>query len=159
MSSIEPTGGRINDICVFKDTGLILLALDNSQIPSYFLPALGSAPKWCAYLENLTVRIIPIVNILGSWYYISCYAIISSVVFSQEEMEEGSQTTIYDDYKFLTKDELEKLHMTQLIGTDLLRAYMHGFFVDYRLYKKVCYCLILMFIQDLRACLILTLMV
>ncbi|CAM8902392.1 unnamed protein product [Rhodiola kirilowii] len=107
MSSIEPTAGNINDICVFKDTGLILLALDNSQIPSYFLPALGPAPKWCSYLENLT-----------------------------EEMEEGSQTTIYDDFKFLTKEELEKLNMTQLIGTNLLRAYMHGFFVDYRLYKK-----------------------
>uniref|UniRef100_A0A7N0UV27 Nucleolar protein 10 n=1 Tax=Kalanchoe fedtschenkoi TaxID=63787 RepID=A0A7N0UV27_KALFE len=107
MSSIEPTAGKINDICVFKDTGLILLALDNSQIPSYFLPALGPAPKWCSYLENLT-----------------------------EEMEEGSQTTIYDDFKFLTREELEKLNMTQLIGTNLLRAYMHGFFVDYRLYKK-----------------------
>nr|GMC90348.1 nucleolar protein 10 [Ipomoea batatas] len=107
MTSIEPTGGRINDICVFSGTGLMLVALDSSQIPSYFIPALGPAPKWCSYLENLT-----------------------------EEMEEGAQTTIYDDFKFLTKEDLERLNLTHLIGTNLLRAYMHGYFVDYRLYKK-----------------------
>lgn len=55
MTSIEPTSGRINDLCVSKGSGLIMLALDSSQIPSYFIPALGPAPKWCAYLENLTV--------------------------------------------------------------------------------------------------------
>ncbi|XP_059667403.1 uncharacterized protein LOC132312873 [Cornus florida] len=107
MTSVEPTAGTINDICLFGESGLMLLALDNSQIPSYFIPALGPAPKWCSYLENLT-----------------------------EELEEGAQTTIYDDFKFLTKEELEKLNLTNLIGTNLLRAYMHGFFIDYRLYKK-----------------------
>ncbi|XP_073102570.1 uncharacterized protein [Elaeis guineensis] len=107
MTSIEPNAGTINDICIFRESGLMLLALDCSQIPSYFIPALGPAPKWCSYLENLT-----------------------------EEMEEGSQTTIYDDYKFLTKEHLERLNLTNLIGTNLLRAYMHGFFIDYRLYKK-----------------------
>ncbi|KAK4404777.1 Nucleolar protein 10 [Sesamum angolense] len=107
MTSIEPSAGKINDMCVFKESGLILLALDSSQIPSYFIPALGPAPKWCSYLETLT-----------------------------EELEEGGQTTIYDDYKFLTKEDLAKLNLTNLIGTNLLRAYMHGFFIDYRLYKK-----------------------
>ncbi|PKI50856.1 hypothetical protein CRG98_028763 [Punica granatum] len=107
MTSIEPTAGAINDICIFKDSGLMMLALDSSQIPSYFIPALGPAPKWIAVLENLT-----------------------------EELEEGGQTTIYDDFKFLTKEDLEKLNLTYLIGTNLLRAYMHGFFIDYRLYKK-----------------------
>lgn len=107
MTSIEPTGGRINDLCAFTGSGLMLLALDSSQIPSYFIPSLGPAPKWCSYLENLT-----------------------------EELEEQPQTTIYDDYKFLTKEDLEKLNLTNLIGTNLLRAYMHGYFIDYRLYKK-----------------------
>lgn len=55
MTSIEPTAGAINDICIFNGSGLMLLALDCSQIPSYFLPALGPAPKWCSNLENLTV--------------------------------------------------------------------------------------------------------
>ncbi|XP_010524511.1 PREDICTED: nucleolar protein 10 [Tarenaya hassleriana] len=107
MTSIEPTQGEINDICVFNESGLMLLALDSSQIPSYFIPELGPAPKWCSTLENLT-----------------------------EELEETGQTTIYDNYKFLTRQDLDKLQLSHLIGTDLLKAYMHGFFVDYRLYKK-----------------------
>ena len=59
------------------------------------------------------------------------------VLLLQEELEEGVETSIYDNFKFLEKDDLEKLNLTSLIGTNLLRAYMHGFFVDYRLYKKV----------------------
>ncbi|KAG5544623.1 hypothetical protein RHGRI_017155 [Rhododendron griersonianum] len=114
MNSIEPTARAINDICVFDGNGL-----DCSHIPSYFIPALGPAPKWCSYLENLTFYICVIFFPL------------------QEEMEEGAQTTIYDDFKFLIKEDLERLNLTNLIGTNLLRAYMHGFFIDYRLYKKV----------------------
>ena len=51
-------------------------------------------------------------------------------------MEEGAQTTIYDDFKFLTKEDLERLNLTNLIGTNLLRANMHGFFIDHRCIKR-----------------------
>ena len=54
----------------------------------------------------------------------------------REEMEEGAQTTIYDDFKFLTKEDLERLNLTNLIGTNLLRANMHGFFIDHRCIKR-----------------------
>ncbi|XP_010412810.2 PREDICTED: nucleolar protein 10-like, partial [Camelina sativa] len=107
MTSIEPTHGGINDICVFPGSGLMLLALDSSLIPSYFIPELGPAPKWCSPLENLT-----------------------------EELEESGQTTIYENYKFVTKEDLEKLQLTHLIGTDLLKAQMHGYFMNHHLYKK-----------------------
>ncbi|GJN29786.1 hypothetical protein PR202_gb18040 [Eleusine coracana subsp. coracana] len=56
MTSIEPDGGAINDVCIFQNSGLMLLALDNSQIPAHFIPALGPAPKWCSHLDNLTQR-------------------------------------------------------------------------------------------------------
>ncbi|KAK9740726.1 hypothetical protein RND81_03G055800 [Saponaria officinalis] len=92
----------------FKQAGMSLTTLDSSQIPPYFIPALGPTPKWCSYLENLT-----------------------------EELEENVQPTIYDDYKFLTREELERLSLSNLIGTNLVRAYMHGFFINYELYKKV----------------------
>ena len=44
---------------------------------------------------------------------------------------------VYDDYKFVTKQDLATLGLSHLIGTNLLRAYMHGFFIDIRLYHKV----------------------
>lgn len=52
-------------------------------------------------------------------------------------MEETGQTTIYDNYKFVTRADLEKLQLTHLIGTDLLKAQMHGYFMNHNLYKKV----------------------
>ena len=44
---------------------------------------------------------------------------------------------VYDNYKFLTPQQLETLNLSHLIGTtSLLRPYMHGFFVDQRLYEE-----------------------
>lgn len=108
MTSIEPAAGTINDICVFDDTGLILLALDSSQIPAYFLPALGPAPKWSPRLQQ----------------------------WEELELEGNKEAFIYDKTKFLTKEDLDKLNLTNLIGTDLVRASMHGYFVDYSVYMK-----------------------
>ena len=105
-TSIEP-GYEINDLCMWDKTGLMMMAMDHTQMSVFFTPSLGAAPKWCSFLENLT-----------------------------EEMEEQTQETLYDDYRFVTKEELEKLHLTHLIGTKMLRAYMHGYFMDNRLYGK-----------------------
>ncbi|MCP9265652.1 Nucleolar protein 10 [Dirofilaria immitis] len=44
--------------------------------------------------------------------------------------------SVYDDYKFVTKEQLEEIGLLHLIGTSLLRAYMHGYFIDIRLYNK-----------------------
>ena len=41
----------------------------------------------------------------------------------------------------MTKADLVKLGLDHLMGTSLLRAYMHGFFIDNRLYNKArCVC-------------------
>ena len=56
----------------------------------------------------------------------------------QEELEEGG-TAVYDDFKFVTREELDSLRLTELMGTNLLRPFMHGFFIHSRLYHKVRY--------------------
>lgn len=71
------------------------------------MPSLGPAPQWCSFLESIT-----------------------------EEMEETQGKSLYDDFKFVTRDELHQLGLSHLAGTNLLRGYMHGFFVDHRLYIK-----------------------
>ncbi|MEW5309812.1 MAG: hypothetical protein WDW38_001668 [Sanguina aurantia] len=106
-TSIEPSaGGDINDICVWPGSGLIMMGCDAPRIEAYFIPSLGPAPRWASFLEGLT-----------------------------EELEERAPT-LYDDYRFITRPELAKLGLDHLMGTSLLRAYMHGFFVDNRLYNK-----------------------
>ena len=59
---------------------------------NYVFIILGPAPRWCAFLDNIT-----------------------------EEIEESSVTTVYDDYKFVTQTELTDLGLDHLIGTSLLR--------------------------------------
>ncbi|RKP27465.1 WD40-repeat-containing domain protein [Syncephalis pseudoplumigaleata] len=106
FTSIEPSAD-INSVCPVTDSGMIFTANECSRMHIYYIPALGPAPRWCSFLDNLT-----------------------------EEMEENPQQTTYDDYKFVTKKELESLGMDHLIGTNVLKAYMHGYFVDLRLYEK-----------------------
>ena len=38
----------------------------------------------------------------------------------------ASQSTLYDDYRFVTRAELDRLGLTSAIGTAVLRPYMHG---------------------------------
>lgn len=97
----------LNDLCLVGNSGLMFLANEDKKILSYYIPSLGPAPRWCSFLDNLT-----------------------------EELEETHHDVMYDDYKFVTQRELEGLGLSHLIGTNLLRAYMHGYFIDIRLYHK-----------------------
>ncbi|CAG8533303.1 12830_t:CDS:10 [Dentiscutata erythropus] len=106
FTSVEPNTD-INDVCIVPDSGLIFIANEGIQIGAYYIPSLGPAPRWCSFLDNLT-----------------------------EEMEENPQPNIYDDYKFVTRKELSSLGMDHLIGTNVMKPYMHGFFVDLRLYEQ-----------------------
>lgn len=108
FTNIEPKTA-INDVEVCSnETGLLFVPQEQQRVGTYFLPSLGSAPKWCAFLENLT-----------------------------EEMEESKDTVLYEDYKFLTANDLQQLNATHLIGTPMLKAYMHGYFIEMRAYQKL----------------------
>uniref|UniRef100_A0A4W2GP83 Nucleolar protein 10 n=1 Tax=Bos indicus x Bos taurus TaxID=30522 RepID=A0A4W2GP83_BOBOX len=107
FTSLEPEHD-LNDVCLYPSSGMLLTANEAPKMGIYYIPVLGPAPRWCSFLDNLT-----------------------------EELEENPESTVYDDYKFVTKKDLENLGLTHLIGSPFLRAYMHGFFMDIRLYHKV----------------------
>ncbi|XP_069092032.1 nucleolar protein 10 [Pleurodeles waltl] len=107
FTSIEPEHD-VNDVCLYPNSGMLLTANEAPKMNIYYIPALGPAPKWCSFLDNLT-----------------------------EELEENPESTVYDDYKFVTRKDLENLGLAHLIGSPMLKAYMHGFFIDIRLYHKV----------------------
>jgi ribosome biogenesis protein ENP2 len=52
-------------------------------------------------------------------------------------MEESKVSTVYEDFKFLTLNELEQLNASNLIGTPALTATMHGYFMEMRAYSKL----------------------
>ncbi|KYN31596.1 Nucleolar protein 10 [Trachymyrmex septentrionalis] len=98
---------NFNDLSVIPNSGMLLTANESVKMQVYYIPSLGPAPYWCSFLDNLT-----------------------------EELEELNYDIIYDDYKFVTDKELDELSLSHLKGTNLLRAYMHGYFMDIRLYRK-----------------------
>jgi ribosome biogenesis protein ENP2 len=106
-TSVEPAVD-INSVAWCKESGMILTANEGKQQHAFFIPQLGPAPKWCSFLDNMV-----------------------------EEMAEEAPAETYDNYKFLTLPELKALNLSHLIGTtNLLRPYMHGYFVVSRLYEE-----------------------
>eukprot|EP00281_Chroomonas_sp_CCMP1168_P018798 CAMPEP_0206228282 /NCGR_PEP_ID=MMETSP0047_2-20121206/9088_1 /ASSEMBLY_ACC=CAM_ASM_000192 /TAXON_ID=195065 /ORGANISM="Chroomonas mesostigmatica_cf, Strain CCMP1168" /LENGTH=577 /DNA_ID=CAMNT_0053651519 /DNA_START=41 /DNA_END=1771 /DNA_ORIENTATION=+ len=106
FASVEPPAD-INEITVSPASGLVLMACEQPRMHVYFVPALGAAPPWCSFLDSLT-----------------------------DELEETKRSEVYDDYKFVTREELESLGLSNLAGTGMLKAYMHGFFIDAKLYAR-----------------------
>ncbi|KAK0109766.1 hypothetical protein ONS95_002442 [Cadophora gregata] len=106
-TSVEPAVD-INSVAWCKDSGMILTANEGKQQHAFFIPQLGPAPKWCSFLDNMV-----------------------------EEMAEEAPAETYNNYKFLTLPELKAINLGHLVGTtNLLRPYMHGYFVASKLYEE-----------------------
>ncbi|OJA17490.1 hypothetical protein AZE42_08359, partial [Rhizopogon vesiculosus] len=102
--SITPAND-LNHIHHVPGSGLFLTANEGIQMATYYVPALGPAPRWASFLENIT-----------------------------EEMEDSTTRTAYEDFKFVERNELKTLGLDHLIGTPALKPYMHGYFVSLQLY-------------------------
>lgn len=98
----------INQLEFYPNSGLFFAANDQQRIGIFFVPSIGLAPPWCSFLDNIT-----------------------------EELEESKQKTVFDNFQFVTKDQLEQLGASELVGTKYLQPYMHGFFMDHRLHAKL----------------------
>ncbi|EAW11296.1 WD repeat NOL10/ENP2 family protein [Aspergillus clavatus NRRL 1] len=116
-TSVEPAVD-INSVAWCKDSGMLLTANEGRQQHSFFIPQLGPAPKWCSFLDNLVEEMAEDPN-------------------DPNAFSTGQAGTVYDNYKFLTVPQLKTLNLDHLIGrTNLLRPYMHGYFVAQRLYEE-----------------------
>lgn len=116
-TSVEPAVD-INSVAWCKDSGMILTANEGRQQHSFFIPQLGPAPKWCSFLDNLVEEMAEDSN-------------------DPNAFSSAQAGAVYDNYKFLTVPQLRNLNLEHLIGrTNLLRPYMHGYFVAQRLYDE-----------------------
>ena len=100
----------INDMHILPKTGLIMLANENPDMSSYYVPQLGPAPKWCRFLDNITEEL-------------------------EGDMTGSTGPSAWSDYKFVDKSELDQLNLSHLIGTAALKPYMHGYFMSLELYQ------------------------
>lgn len=116
-TSVEPAVD-LNCVAWCKDSGMLLTANEGRQQHAFFIPQLGPAPKWCSFLDNLVEEMAEDPN--------------DPSAFAGQSTGET-----YDNYKFLTMQQLETLNLSHLVGTtSLLRPYMHGYFVAQRLYEE-----------------------
>ena len=116
-TSVEPAVD-INSVAWCKDSGMILTANEGRQQHSFLIPQLGPAPKWCSFLDNLVEEMAEDPNDPNAYT-------------SQKAGD------VYDNYKFLTMQQLQSLNLSHMVGTtSLLRPYMHGYFVAQRLYEE-----------------------
>ncbi|EDR09268.1 NUC153 and WD40 repeat-containing nucleolar rRNA processing-related protein [Laccaria bicolor S238N-H82] len=104
FASITPAND-LNDVHHVPGSGLLMTANEGIQMVTYFIPQLGPAPRWASFLENIT-----------------------------EEMEDQTTRSIYEDYKFVERNELKTLGLDHLVGTPTLKPYMHGYFISLKLY-------------------------
>ena len=63
---------------------MFMTANEGIQMATYYIPQLGPAPRWASFLENIT-----------------------------EEMEDQTARTVYEDYKFVERSELNRYHFLQ----------------------------------------------
>lgn len=116
-TSVEPAVD-LHSVAWCKDSGMLLTANEGRQQHAFFIPQLGTAPKWCSFLDNLVEELAEDPN--------------DPNAFTRQRAGE-----VYDNYKFLTLQQLESLNLSHLVGTTtLLRPYMHGYFVAQRLYEE-----------------------
>merc|ERR1719210_455502 len=106
-TAVESTN-RINHLEFVPDSGMFFTATDAERMGSYFVPHIGMAPKWCAYLDNLT-----------------------------EELEEKGEEDQYQDWVFVTSDQIDQLGASNLIGSGYLKPYMHGYYVHRKTYQRI----------------------
>jgi ribosome biogenesis protein ENP2 len=68
----------LNHVHHVPTSGLLMLANEGIQMGVYYIPQLGPAPRWASFLENIT-----------------------------EEMEDQTVRSVYEDYKFVERNELK----------------------------------------------------
>ena len=116
-TSVEPAVD-LNSVALCKGSGMLLTANEGREQHSFFIPQLGPAPKWCSFLDNLVEEMAEDPN--------------DPNAFTKQK-----SGNVYDNYKFLTTQQLKSLNLAHLVGTtNLLRPYMHGYFVAQRLYEE-----------------------
>lgn len=119
-TSVEPAVD-LNHVEWVPDSGMLLTANEGRQQHSFFIPQLGPAPKWCAFLDNLVEEMAEDAEDPNAYN--------SAAI--------GNAGAVYDNFKFLSTTQLRELNLDHLIGTtNLLRPYMHGYFVAQKLYEQ-----------------------
>lgn len=115
LVALEPDA-LVNHVCCVGGSGVMCVAVEAPRVRTYYVPALGQAPSWCAFLDAFTEELE------------------GGRGVEKGEDDEGGE--VYENYRFVGKDDIEGLGLAGLVGTDMMKAYMHGYFVHAEVYRR-----------------------
>ena len=102
------TKSQMNSVIPYPGSGLLFAGTDTEKVQVMLIPDLGPAPRQFSFLDNLILDV---------------------------EAADEDETPLYEDQKFVTREELENFGLAHLVKTSVLKPYMHGFFVPKELYR------------------------
>jgi ribosome biogenesis protein ENP2 len=114
ISGFVESKDKINGLTFWPDSGLFFTPCDAPRVGTYFAPSIGPAPKWCGFLDTL-----------------------SDELSNQPTLSSSASTDLYEDYIFLTREQLAALGAEKLIGSSVVKAYMHGYWMDRKVHAKL----------------------
>lgn len=106
----------ISSICTYPASGLVMATGDQSRVGMYYAPMLGVAPSWCSFLDSITEE-------LEEEHLSKDYSLKSS--------------RVYDEYQFVTQEQLKEWGVEHLIGSSFLKAYLHGYLMNSKLFNDL----------------------
>lgn len=108
---------KLNGLKFWPNSGLFFTPCDAPRVGTYFAPGVGPAPKWCSFLDTVADEL--------------------NQQLTGKAVDGSEVKQVHEDFVFLTREQLQALGAENLIGTNVVRAYMHGFWVDRRVHAKL----------------------
>ena len=108
---------KLNGLTFWPNSGLFFTPCDAPRVGTYFAPGVGPAPRWCSFLDTVADEL--------------------NQQLTGKAVDGSEVKQVYEDYVFLTKEQLQALGAEKLIGTSVVKAYMHGFWMDRKVHAKL----------------------
>ncbi|KJP85639.1 hypothetical protein AK88_04711 [Plasmodium fragile] len=113
----------INSFTFYKNSGLCFIPCDSTNVSVYFIPYIGIAPKWCSFLDNITEELEEREKYDNSR--------------NEGDTQYANSTDLFDDYVFVSNEQVERMNISHLRGTPNLISYLHGYYMPSKLYTDI----------------------
>ncbi|GAB64522.1 hypothetical protein PCYB_012550 [Plasmodium cynomolgi strain B] len=113
----------INSFAFYKNSGLCFIPCDSTNVSLYFIPYIGIAPKWCNFLDNITEELEERERYDDSR--------------NDGDTQYGNSNDLFDDYVFVSNEQVERMNISHLRGTPNLISYLHGYYMPSKMYTDI----------------------
>ncbi|EUD64568.1 hypothetical protein C922_05039 [Plasmodium inui San Antonio 1] len=113
----------INSFAFYKNSGLCFIPCDSTNVSLYFIPYIGIAPKWCNFLDNITEELEEREKYDNNR--------------NDADTQYDNSNDLFDDYVFVSSEQVERMNISHLRGTPNLISYLHGYYMPSKMYTDI----------------------